>query len=117
MCQARAGSGTGRLMYLVVFRSRKRGDHDAAAYAADAEAMESLAVQQPGFLAVKTYAAPDGETVTISEWATREAAKAWRCHPEHAIVQGEGRQSHYAQYTMFTCLEPEVTRFGYDEPA
>lgn len=98
-------------MYLVVFRSRKRADYDAAAYAAHAQAMEQLAHAQPGFLAVQTYAAPDGETVTISEWATREAAKAWRCHPEHAVVQGEGRQSHYAQYTMFTCLDPQVSEF------
>ena len=101
-------------MYLVVFRSRKRPDHDAAAYAEHAAAMEDLAEAQPGFLAVQTYAAPDGETVTISEWATREAAKAWRCHPEHASVQGEGRQSHYAQYTMFTCLDLQVTHYDYD---
>ncbi|RDS78493.1 antibiotic biosynthesis monooxygenase [Alteriqipengyuania lutimaris] len=98
-------------MYLVVFRSRKRADYDAVAYSGHAQAMERLAKEQPGFLAVKTYAAPDGETVTISEWATREAAKAWRCHPDHARVQGEGRQSHYAEYTMFTCLDPQVTGF------
>ena len=98
-------------MYLVVFRSRKRADYDVAAYAEHAQAMEKLAQAQPGFLAVKTYAAPDGETVTISEWATREAAKAWRCHPGHATVQGEGRKSHYAHYTMFTCLDPQVTEF------
>jgi len=98
-------------MYLVVFRSRKRAGYDAAAYAEHAAAMEELASEQPGFLAVKTYAADDGETVTISEWATRVAAKAWRCHREHATVQGEGRKSHYAQYTMFTCLNPEVAEF------
>ena len=104
-------------MYLVVFRSRKRAGYDAAGYAAHAEAMEHLAAKQPGFLAVQTYAAPDGETVTISEWATREAAKAWRCHPEHASVQGEGRRSHYAQYTMFTCLDPQATHYEHDEDA
>ncbi|MEL7730899.1 antibiotic biosynthesis monooxygenase [Citromicrobium bathyomarinum] len=103
-------------MYLVVFRSHKRAGYDAAAYARHAEAMEELARAQPGFLAVKTYAADDGETVTISEWATREAAKAWRCHPDHATIQGEGRKSHYARYTMFTCLDPQVTEFKSDEP-
>jgi len=102
-------------MYLVVFRSRKRPDHDAASYARHADAMEALAARQPGFLAVKTYAAGDGETVTISEWATRDAAKAWRCHPDHASVQREGRQQHYDEYTMFTCLDPQVTRFPSDE--
>ncbi|MEL7690399.1 antibiotic biosynthesis monooxygenase family protein [Citromicrobium bathyomarinum] len=102
-------------MYLVVFRSRKRAGYDAAAYSEHAAAMEALASEQPGFLAVKTYAAEDGETVTISEWATREAAKAWRCHPDHATVQGEGRKSHYAQYTMFTCLDPQVSTFDSSE--
>jgi len=104
-------------MYLVVFRSRKRADHDAAAYSRHAEAMEELAHAQPGFLAVKTYAADDGETVTISEWATRESAKAWRCHPDHATIQGEGRKRHYSEYTMFTCLDPQVTEFKSDEDA
>ncbi|MBY8336914.1 antibiotic biosynthesis monooxygenase [Alteriqipengyuania sp. NZ-12B] len=103
-------------MYLVVFRSRKRAGYDAAAYAEHADAMEALAREQPGFLAVKTYAADDGETVTISEWATREAAKAWRCHPDHAGVQDAGRTHHYAGYTMFTCLDPQVTHYQHDEP-
>ena len=102
-------------MYLVVFRSRKHADHDAAAYARDAQRMVELASAQTGFLSVKTYAADDGETVTISEWATREAAKAWRAHREHTPVQGEGRQSYYSQYTMFTCLDPQVTQFGANE--
>ena len=36
------------LMYLVVFRSRKRADHDAVAYARDAQHMVELAGAQPG---------------------------------------------------------------------
>tara|TARA_B100001179_G_scaffold227775_1_gene210845 strand:- start:583 stop:897 length:315 start_codon:yes stop_codon:yes gene_type:complete len=102
-------------MYIVVFRSRKRADHDADLYVRDARRMVDLAREQPGFLAVKTYAADDGETVTISEWATREAARAWRAHRDHAPVQGEGRRSYYAQYTMFTCADPEVTHFDANE--
>ena len=98
-------------MYLVVFRSRKRPGHDAAGYARDAQAMVDLARAQPGFLAVKTYAAEDGETVTISEWESEAAAKAWRTHREHAPVQREGRTSYYESYTMFTCSDPKVTHF------
>lgn len=104
-------------MYLVVFRSRKRADHDAAAYARDAQHMVELAGAQPGFLAVKTYTAQDGETVTISEWATREAARAWRRHPDHTAVQGAGRAAYYSQYTMFTCPDPQVTQYPQDEDA
>ena len=36
---------------------------------------------------------------------------ALKAHPDHAAVQGEGRHSHYAEYTMFTCLDPQVSRF------
>ena len=43
-------------MFLVVFRNRKRAGMDAAAYSADAEAMERLAQAQPG------YRHPDGES-------------------------------------------------------
>ena len=104
-------------MYLVVFRSRKRADHDAAAYGRDAQRMVELAHAQPGFLAVKTYAAEDGETVTISEWESEAAAKAWRAHGEHAPVQGNGRSAYYESYTMFTCGDPRVTQFDSNEGA
>ncbi|WP_260924748.1 antibiotic biosynthesis monooxygenase family protein [Novosphingobium sp. 9] len=99
-------------MYLNVFRSRKRADYDAAAYTADAARMIELAQAQPGFLAVKSYAAPDGETVTISEWESEAHAQGWGRHPEHALVQGRGRLEYYESYTMFTCAEPRVQRFG-----
>ena len=102
-------------MYLVVFRSRKSPDHDAAAYARDAQRMVEMAKAQAGFLAVKTYTAEDGETVTVSEWESKAAAKAWRAHGEHAPVQGKGRQSYYESYTMFTCADPDIARFETNE--
>ena len=63
-------------MYLVVFRNRKRADMDAAAYSADAAAMETLAAQQPGYIGFKSYTADDGEVVAISEWEDEASAKA-----------------------------------------
>ena len=55
--------------------------------------------------------------MTISEWATREAAKAWRRHPDHAEAQGKGRHAYYEQYTMFTCPDPQVSQYPQDEDA
>ena len=63
-------------MFLVVFRNRKRADMDAAAYSADAAAMEELAARQPGYLGFKSYTADDGEVVAISEWEDEASAKA-----------------------------------------
>lgn len=98
-------------MFLVVFRNRKRAAIDAAAYAADAAAMEALARLQPGFVSFKSYVAEDGEIVALSEWADEAAALAWRRQAEHAAVQGRGRAEYYQDYTLFACAEPRVHRY------
>jgi len=98
-------------MFLVVFRNRKRAELDAAAYAADAERMEALARAQPGFVSFKSYVAQDGEVVALSEWADAEAARAWGRHPDHALVQGRGREAYYESYTLFTAQDPRIHRF------
>ncbi|MEO0031339.1 MAG: hypothetical protein RIS94_1097 [Pseudomonadota bacterium] len=102
-------------MYLVVFRNRKRAGMDAAAYAADAQAMVDLAAAQPGFLAFKSYTAEDGEVVAISEWADEAAALAWRRVAEHAAVQGKGRADYYEDYTLFAGTPARVHRFSRTE--
>jgi heme-degrading monooxygenase HmoA len=98
-------------MFLVVFRNRKRADIDAAAYAADAEAMELLAAQQPGYLGFKSYTAEDGEVIALSEWADEEAALAWRRVAHHAEMQGKGRAEYYESYTLFAGTPTRVHRF------
>lgn len=98
-------------MFLVVFRNRKRADIDAAAYSADAARMEELAAAQPGFVSFKGYTADDGEVIALSEWASADAALAWRRNAEHAAMQARGREAYYESYTLFTCDEPRVHRF------
>jgi heme-degrading monooxygenase HmoA len=99
-------------MYLVVFRNRKRADMDGAAYDADAEAMATLAAQQPGYRAFKSYTADDGEVVAISEWDDESSARAWGRLAEHRAVQHKGRSDYYAEYTLFACPEPRIHRFN-----
>ena len=36
---------------------------------------------------------------------------AWGSHPEHAEIQGRGRDSYYQDYTLFACNGPQVRRF------
>ena len=98
-------------MFLVVFRSRKRADYDTAAYGADAAAMEALARAQPGFVSFKSYAADDGETVALSEWASANAARDWGSQPDHAQVQARGRMDYYQDYTLYTCDQPRTHRY------
>ena len=98
-------------MFLVVFRNRKRADLDAAAYSADANRMEELARNQPGFLSFKSYTSDDGEVIALSEWENAEAARAWGSQPDHAVVQGKGRAQYYESYTLYTCDNPRTHRF------
>ncbi|MCJ2184172.1 antibiotic biosynthesis monooxygenase [Novosphingobium sp. 1949] len=102
-------------MYVNVFRSRKRAGYDAQGYAADAARMGELASQQPGFIAYKSFSAPDGETLTMSEWDSHEAAMAWQRNPEHARVQQAGRGDYYESYTVYSCTDPVVRRFDRSE--
>jgi heme-degrading monooxygenase HmoA len=89
-------------MFLVVFRNRLRGGNPAG-YEATAKRMVELATQQPGFRAIKTFVAEDGERVTISEFDSLDAVNAWRAHAEHLEAQRRGRSEFYAAYTLQTC--------------
>lgn len=98
-------------MYVNVFASRKRAGYDAAAYQADADRMGELARVQPGFVSYKSYAAPDGETVTVSVWQSEEDARAWSRHPEHRAAQARGRMEYYERFTMWTCGDARAVHF------
>lgn len=89
-------------MVLVVFRNRLRGANPPG-YESVAERMVELARQQPGFRAIKTFAAEDGERVTISEFDSIEAVNAWRANLEHLEAQRRGRAEFYAEYSLQTC--------------
>jgi heme-degrading monooxygenase HmoA len=98
-------------MYFNVFRSRKRADFDAEAYAADAARMEALARDQKGFIAFRRYTGIDGEGLSISEWETEEDARAWARNPDHAAVQVRGRTAYYESYVVYSCADPGISRF------
>ena len=99
-------------MYLNIFRHRKRADIDMDAYLADAARMEELARVQPGFLDYRRFASPEGEALSISEWASEADARAWSEHPEHRAVQARARTRYYESYTVYSCADPDVRRFG-----
>jgi heme-degrading monooxygenase HmoA len=77
-----------------------------AEYLATAERMLELARAMPGFVDFKTFQADDGERVSVITFASLEAQRAWRDHPEHRAAQKIGRERLYASYRISVC---EVT--------
>ena len=89
-------------MIVTIFRSRLALDH-LAEYEVVAARIDATAARQPGFISCVTYGAPDGERVTVAEWATWEAHEAWRRHPEHREAQRLGRERFYLAYRIQVC--------------
>ena len=84
---------------VVIFRSRLE-PATGTEYQRTAERMETLARLMPGFISVKTFAAPDGERVSIIEFESEQAVSAWRNHPEHHEAQRRGREAFYLEYRI-----------------
>lgn len=83
---------------VTVFRSRLRPD--AEAYAAHAARMGDLARTMPGYVEHKTFAADDGERVTLVTFADRASHDAWGRHPEHREAQRAGVTTYYEEYSI-----------------
>src|SRR5262245_35505861 len=84
--------------YAVVFTS-VRSAADPEGYAAMAQRMVELAVQQPGFLGVES-ARDDDVGITVSYWESLEAVRAWGRHVEHRVAQAEGRSRWYEAFRL-----------------
>lgn len=83
----------------VIFTSQRTGD-DEAGYAAAAARMDELAAEQPGYLGVQSARDRDGLGITVSYWATDAAARNWKRHHEHLLVQQAGRVRWYEWYEV-----------------
>ena len=84
---------------VTVFRSRLRADvpDDYGPMAAE---MLALAREMPGFVDFKSFAAPDGERVSLITFADAESQRGWREHARHRVAQAEGRARFYAGYSI-----------------
>ena len=96
---------------VTVFRSRLRAgaDHE---YHEAAEHILALASAMPGFLDFKTFAADDGERVSVITFDSLEHHRAWRDHPEHQAVQRLGHDRFYASYRIAVCELLHERAFG-----
>jgi heme-degrading monooxygenase HmoA len=84
---------------MTVFRSRRRHQAEAA-YLQVAEEMELAARECPGFVDFKTFAAEDGERVSLVTFDSRAAHQAWRDDPRHRRAQERGRGEFYLEYSI-----------------
>jgi heme-degrading monooxygenase HmoA len=82
--------------YAVIFTStRTAGDHG---YAAMADAMAELALQQPGNLGAESARGGDGLGITVSYW--RASIKAWKAVASHLAAQKLGKERWYDHYEL-----------------
>jgi heme-degrading monooxygenase HmoA len=98
-------------LVITLFRNRlSPGDH--AEYERWGKRMAERAAQQPGFVSFKTFAADDGERISIVEFANEAAQAAWRNHPEHREAQRLGRERFYAEFEVVVCAPLRRTPFS-----
>lgn len=95
---------------LTIFRSRL-DPAQADEYAVWAARIDALAHAAPGFVAIKTFAAADGERVSIVEFADAETQRAWLHQPEHREAQRLGREKFYLEYRIYVCEVIRSTAF------
>ena len=65
--------------------------------------MSELAKTMPGYISHKGFVADDGERVTLVEFESEEAQRAWAMHPEHLEAQRKGRQDFYNEFRIQIC--------------
>ncbi|MGB5077892.1 MAG: antibiotic biosynthesis monooxygenase [Sphingorhabdus sp.] len=78
----------------------QRTNADGESYAKAASAMVALASRQEGYLGIDSVRESGGLGITVSYWASDEAARAWRDHPEHVEIRNEGRGRWYQSYSL-----------------
>ncbi len=86
-------------MIVTVFRSRHRPGIESE-YKEWAKRMGDIAVTMPGYISHKGFVAEDGEFLTLVEFESEEAQRAWGTHPEHVRAQKHGRARFYSEYRV-----------------
>jgi heme-degrading monooxygenase HmoA len=98
-------------MILTVFRSRLNEGHRDE-YDHHVALTSALAEQTPGFLGHKMFVAEDGERVTLVEFESLEAQRAWSLSREHKHAAIAGRRAFYAEYRIQVCEVLRDSRFA-----
>lgn len=65
-----------------------------------AQAMETLALAQPGCLGVDSARSADGFGLTVSYFADEASIAAWKANAEHLVAQKYGKDKWYEHYSV-----------------
>lgn len=98
-------------MVTIIFRSRLRSEH-AEEYAQVAQRIATLVQTMPGLINFKSFAADDGERVTLAEFDTLENARFWGENAEHLDAQRQGRERFYSEYRVQICETVRAYHFA-----
>ena len=97
-------------MIVTVFRSRLKSDA-LQEYMPWAKRMCEIATRMPGYISHKVFIAEDGERVTIVEFESAAALRAWSTHPEHVDAKKKGRKDFYLDYRVQVCELQRESKF------
>ncbi|MEO5988514.1 MAG: antibiotic biosynthesis monooxygenase [Candidatus Eisenbacteria bacterium] len=85
--------------YAVMFTSLRKSA-DPEGYDRMAQAMDTLAAQQAGYLGVESVRNADGMGITISYWRDEDSIIAWKRVAAHTEAQRQGRANWYEDYAV-----------------
>ena len=90
-------------MVVVTFRNRFAPGIDKEEYGQRAGKLFAIVAAMPGFRGIRSYAAEDGEELSLIEFDSHESLAAWRDQADHRIAQELGKQRYYAEYHLQIC--------------
>ncbi|HEX7838819.1 MAG TPA: antibiotic biosynthesis monooxygenase [Kofleriaceae bacterium] len=103
-------------MIVVLIRTQLRSDIAMPTYEQLNARMFELAQRIPGFVSARAYRSDDGDEISLIRFASAEALRAWREHPEHRATQVRGREEFYAAYDIEVCEVVRAYDFGRAAP-
>ena len=103
-------------MLVTIFRNRLDPDNTEEYYAT-AKQMSEIARTMPGYISHKTFAAEDGERVTIVEFEDEESQRAWATELRHVEAKKRGRAAFYTEYKLQVCEVKRESVFTAPSPA
>jgi heme-degrading monooxygenase HmoA len=99
-------------MVVVTFRNRFNPGIDQEEYGQRVGKLFEIVSAMPGFRGIRSYAAEDGEQLSLIEFDSLESLAAWRDQAEHRVAQELGKQRYYSEYHLQIC---ELVRESHKE--
>ncbi len=98
---------------VTIFRNRLKSEN-VDEYYEWAARISALAKTMPGYLSHKTFAAEDGERVTLVEFADEASQRGWSTEARHVEAKKKGREAFYTEYSIQVCSVTRESRFAAD---